>query len=184
MIEKIRKRLFDTDMPVQNVIFHLLIAGTIIGGIVMELLTILLRSDINKGGRDPALFLSCAPFVVQPEGPSESSDNDHCGMCIGSIFCIPAALFVKRRCERRYGDLDGARDGSGIYAFGTSLSVDSCADHVCRIRSRILGGGSVSGDYYPLQIRDAGLYRYFCKSANGCGDHRSACQNADALLYE
>ena len=48
MIEKIRKRLFDTDMPVQNVIFHLLIAGTIIGGIVMELLTILLRSDINK----------------------------------------------------------------------------------------------------------------------------------------
>ncbi len=48
MIEKIRKRLFDTDMPVQNVIFHLLIAGTIIGGIIMELLTILLRSDINK----------------------------------------------------------------------------------------------------------------------------------------
>ena len=48
MIEKIRKRLFDTDMPVQNVIFHLLIAGTIVGGIVMELLTILLRSDINK----------------------------------------------------------------------------------------------------------------------------------------
>ena len=38
MIEKIRKRLFDTDMPVQNVIFHLLIAGTIIGGVIMELL--------------------------------------------------------------------------------------------------------------------------------------------------
>ena len=48
MIEKIKKRLLDTDIPVQNVMFHLLIAGTIVAGIGMELLTVLLRSDINK----------------------------------------------------------------------------------------------------------------------------------------